>query len=135
MIRLIWKAASLVPRSELLAIRTHIWGIISAHLRDAAAVVWCRVAALVRSRHREQLAQQEAARLAQVKGDFIANMSHEIRTPMNAIMGLTYLLEQGGLDDGQHVLVRKIHQAGQALLGIINDILDFSKIGVGPARA
>jgi signal transduction histidine kinase len=89
------------------------------------------VAALVRSRHKEQLAQQEAARLAQVKGDFIANMSHEIRTPMNAIMGLTYLLEQGGLEDGQHALVRKIHQAGQALLGIINDILDFSKIESG----
>ncbi|MDX7645917.1 sensor histidine kinase, partial [Aeromonas caviae] len=53
------------------------------------------------------------------------------RTPMNAIMGLTYLLEQGGLEDGQHALVRKIHQAGQALLGIINDILDFSKIESG----
>jgi signal transduction histidine kinase len=71
------------------------------------------VAAPACSRHKEQLAQQEAARLAQVKGDFIANMSHEIRTPMNAIMGLTYLLEQGGFDDGQHALVRKIHQPGR----------------------
>ncbi|WP_223919743.1 response regulator [Aeromonas caviae] len=123
--QLIWKAASLVPHSELQAIRTHIWGIILAASAVLLLLFGAGVAALVRSRHKEQLAQQEAARLAQVKGDFIANMSHEIRPPMNAIMGLTYLLEQGGLDDGQHALVRKIHQAGQALLGIINDILDF----------
>ncbi|MNM26900.1 Signal transduction histidine-protein kinase BarA [compost metagenome] len=129
--QLIWKAASLVPRSELLAIRTHIWGSILVTCAMLLLLFGAGVAALVRSRRREQLAQQEAARLAQVKGDFIANMSHEIRTPMNAIMGLTYLLEQGGLDDGQHALVRKIHQAGQALLGIINDILDFSKIESG----
>ncbi|UJQ35059.1 hypothetical protein L1871_11625 [Aeromonas caviae] len=129
--QLIWKAASLVPHSELQAIRTHIWGIILAASAVLLLLFGAGVAALVRSRHKEQLAQQEAARLAQVKGDFIANMSHEIRTPMNAIMGLTYLLEQGGLDDGQHALVRKIHQAGQALLGIINDILDFSKIESG----
>ncbi len=123
--QLIWKAASLVPHSELQAIRTHIWGIILAASAVLLLLFGAGVAALVRSRHKEQLAQQEAARLALVKGDFIANMSHEIRPPMNAIMGLTYLLEQGGLDDGQHALVRKIHQAGQALLGIINDILDF----------
>jgi signal transduction histidine kinase len=129
--QLIWKAASLVPHSELQAIRTHIWGIILAASAVLLLLFGAGVAALVRSRHKVQLAQQEAARLAQVKGDFIANMSHEIRTPMNAIMGLTYLLEQGGLDDGQHALVRKIHQAGQALLGIINDILDFSKIESG----
>nr|WP_274449950.1 hybrid sensor histidine kinase/response regulator [Aeromonas caviae] len=129
--QLIWKAASLVPHSELQAIRTHIWGIILAASAVLLLLFGAGVAALVRSRHKEQLAQQEAARLAQVKGDFIANMSHEIRTPMNAIMGLTYLLEQGGLEDGQHALVRKIHQAGQALLGIINDILDFSKIESG----
>ncbi|MFQ2201061.1 response regulator [Aeromonas hydrophila] len=129
--QLAWKAASMVPRSELLAIRTHIWGIISATCAILLLLFGAAVASLVLSRHREQLAQQEAARLARVKGDFIANMSHEIRTPMNAIMGLAYLLEQGGLDDGQRALVRKIHQAGQALLGIINDILDFSKIESG----
>ena len=48
---------------------------------------------------------------------------------MNAIMGLA--CSNRGLDDGQRALVRKIHQAGQALLGIINDILDFSKIESG----
>jgi signal transduction histidine kinase len=71
----------MVPRSELLAIRTHIWGIISATcailllLFGAAVAHWCSAGI------KEQLAQQEAARLARVKGDFIANMSHEIRTP------------------------------------------------------
>jgi len=129
--QLIWKAASMVPRSELLAIRTHIWMSISATCATLLLLFGIGVASLVRSWRREQLAQQEAARLARVKGDFIANMSHEIRTPMNAIMGVTYLLEQGVLDDGQRALVRKIHQAGHALLGIINDILDFSKIESG----
>ena len=70
-----------MPHSELQAIRTHIWGIILAASAMLLLLFGAGVAALVRSRHKEQLAQQEAARLAQVKGDFIANMSHEIRTP------------------------------------------------------
>ncbi|GKQ76852.1 hypothetical protein KAM447_33600 [Aeromonas caviae] len=62
--QLIWKAASLVPHSELQAIRTHIWGIILAASAVLLLLFGAGVAALVRSRHKEQLAQQEAARLA-----------------------------------------------------------------------
>ena len=74
--QLAWKAASMVPRSELLAIRTHIWGSsrpLAPSCCCCSAPQWPRWSF---SRHREQLAQQEAARLARVKGDFIANMSH-----------------------------------------------------------
>ncbi|HHQ4703894.1 TPA: sensor histidine kinase, partial [Aeromonas hydrophila] len=59
--QLAWKAASMVPRSELLAIRTHIWGIISATCAILLLLFGAAVASLVLSRHREQLAQQEAA--------------------------------------------------------------------------
>ncbi|WP_235185965.1 response regulator [Methylomarinum vadi] len=78
-----------------------------------------------------QAAQQEAERLANIKGNFLANMSHEIRTPLNAILGLAYLLEQAQLETEEHDLVKKIRIAGRSLLGIINDILDFSKIESG----
>ncbi|MBK1653295.1 PAS domain S-box protein [Allochromatium vinosum] len=73
--------------------------------------------------------QANASNLA--KSAFLANMSHEIRTPMNAVLGFCYLLEQRALDPTSADLVRKIHGAGQALLGLINDILDFSKIEAG----
>ncbi|MCQ8117189.1 response regulator [Methylomonas rosea] len=87
---------------------------------------------LVENRTQELFAaRQEAERLSQVKGTFIANMSHEIRTPMNAVLGFCYLLEKRALDEESHQLVRKIHNAGETLLGIINDILDFSKIEAG----
>ncbi|MDO2947683.1 hybrid sensor histidine kinase/response regulator [Aeromonas simiae] len=126
-----WKAITMTSRAQLTTLRWHVWRMIGAGEMALLLLYGAGVAWLVRSRRRERAAQQEAARLSRVKGDFIANMSHEIRTPMNAIMGLTYLLEQGGLNDAQRDLVRKIHLAGQALLGIINDILDFSKIESG----
>ncbi len=81
--------------------------------------------------HELEVAKLDAEKLAAAKSDFLANMSHEIRTPMNAILGLAYILKNKNLDDDLLRYANKIHDSGEALLGILNDILDFSKIEAG----
>ena len=76
-------------------------------------------------------ANEEIARIAQMKTDFLANMSHEIRTPMNAIIGMSEMALRENLPDSTRSYIRQIKSSGRALLTIINDILDFSKIESG----
>lgn len=76
-------------------------------------------------------ARELAEQAAMTKANFLANMSHEIRTPLNAVIGMTHLLMRSDLPERPRDFVRKIHSAGQHLLGIVNDVLDFSKIDAG----
>ncbi|MBC7604150.1 MAG: response regulator [Ramlibacter sp.] len=78
-----------------------------------------------------ELATQQADAANRAKSDFLSNMSHEIRTPMNSVIGMAYRALR--CDPQPPVLdcLRKIHDAGEHLLGIINDILDFSKVEAG----
>ncbi|HNO61843.1 MAG TPA: ATP-binding protein, partial [Plasticicumulans sp.] len=89
------------------------------------------VTELKRAEQAAEAARLDAERLARVKADFLANMSHEIRTPLNAVLGFAEL----GLDQSEgrrvHETLRRIHDAGQLLLGIVDDILDYSKIEAG----
>jgi adenylate cyclase len=77
---------------------------------------------------------RQLAEASQHKSQFLASMSHELRTPLNAIIGLTEMVvsnaERFGAEKAQEPL-RRVHAAGNHLLGLINQVLDLSKIEAG----
>ena len=71
---------------------------------------------------------------SQHKTQFLANMSHELRTPLNAIIGLTEMMFTNAARFGTEKAaepLRRVHRAGNHLLGLINQVLDLSKIEAG----
>jgi len=81
-----------------------------------------------------QSANEELAKAAQLKDEFLASMSHELRTPLSTILGKTEALQdlvRGPLNERQLESLRSVEESAEHLLSLINDILDLSKIGVG----
>jgi signal transduction histidine kinase len=82
-------------------------------------------------------ANDELARAARMKDEFLAAMSHELRTPLNTILGMTeVLLDQvfGALNERQERSLRHVAESGKHLLELINDILDVAKIESGQMK-
>src|SRR5262249_51770348 len=65
---------------------------------------------------------------------FVASMSHELRTPLNAIIGLTDMMTSNAARFGTEKALeplKRVHKAGNHLLGLINQVLDLSRIEAG----
>ena len=79
-----------------------------------------------------RIANEELARAAKAKDEFLAAMSHELRTPLNAILGLSEAMQEeiyGPLTEKQEYTLLRIQESGKHLLALISDILDLAKIG------
>jgi PAS domain S-box-containing protein len=74
-------------------------------------------------------ARTQAEAASRVKDEFLATLSHELRTPLTAIVGWTYLLRGGRLDEataGRGLEAIERNAAAQAQ--VISDILDLSRM-------
>lgn len=106
-------------------------------LRDAEGTAYavCGISTDITERKRSEeivrLAQSEAERANQAKGEFLSRMSHDLRTPLNAIIGFAQLLDVDDLNPEQRDSVTHILKGGQHLLGLINEVLDIAHIESG----
>jgi len=131
-----------------LRFRTHDGGvrlmeIHASPLRDDAGICVGVAGTLadITERHQAELALRNAndqlARAARLKDEFLAAMSHELRTPLNAVLGFSEVLldgVHGELNEKQVRALGNIQDSGRHLLSLINDILDLSKIEAGKER-
>jgi len=105
---------------------------------DALAEERAHLAEHVRERTAElDRANEELARTAQAKDEFLAAMSHELRTPLTSILGLSETMQDGllgRLSEQQAKAARTIHENGTHLLELINEVLDMSRVASGRVK-
>lgn len=126
---------SLFPRTGLLMFMVSTVGLIVGALvserHRIAKELLERSTELLQANTQLVAATIKAEDASRIKSEFLANMSHEIRTPINGILGMTELMLNTELTNGQREYLSLLKSSGDSLLVIINDILDFSKIESG----
>jgi len=74
-------------------------------------------------------ARTQAETASRVKDEFLSMLSHELRTPLTAIVGWTYLLRGGRLDEATALRgLDAIERNAAAQAQVISDILDLSRM-------
>jgi PAS domain S-box-containing protein len=74
-------------------------------------------------------ARTQAEAASRVKDEFLSTLSHELRTPLTAIVGWTYLLRGGRLDEATAARgLEAIERNAAAQAQVISDILDLSRM-------
>lgn len=74
-------------------------------------------------------AKQKAEENDNLKSAFLMNLSHEVRTPLNSIIGFSYLLSKGVLnDDKRNQLTALISANSNRLLNVIDNLMDIARI-------
>lgn len=76
-------------------------------------------------------AHETVVAASQARLRHFACITHEIRTPLNCILGLSGLLLESDLDEGQRESLQMIVNSGDLLLTVVNDVLDYSKLETG----
>ncbi|MBF0481591.1 MAG: hybrid sensor histidine kinase/response regulator [Desulfovibrionaceae bacterium] len=88
--------------------------------------------ALVKARVKNHIELRTAAKLRE---DVERIMHHDLKNPLSAVMSLPMLLSMAGnLTPEQKDMLRRIEEAGQAMLAMINATLDLFKIERGVYR-
>lgn len=83
--------------------------------------------------HEAQVQRQndQLAKAARLKDEFLATISHELRTPLNGILGYSQILLEeifGSLNNKQLQSIDQINSCGNHLLSLINDIIELTRI-------
>lgn len=89
--------------------------------------------AVMASRNRLQVANQELARANDLKDAFLATISHELRTPMNGVIGSLELLKQRQLPSEDRALLSTMGSSSETMLSMVERILRFSELQSGSA--
>ncbi|MCE7031890.1 ATP-binding protein [Lysobacter sp. GX 14042] len=107
------------------------WAVLAVLL--AFAAMWA-VRQRIARRARQRAAARErelALQASQAKSRFLATLGHEVRTPMTGVLGMTELLLDTPLDEGQRARAESIRGAGEHLLRLLDDALDLARIEAG----
>lgn len=82
-------------------------------------------------------ANEELARLNQIKSDFVSTVSHELRTPLTSIQGYVSIIcdgDAGPVTKEQKEFLEIVREESRRLTRLISDILDISKIEAGKMK-
>jgi len=112
---------------------------------DSQQVIQCNIRDITEHKRVEQerelllesakVAHAEADRANRIKDEFLATVSHELRTPLTSILGWSWLLNVGNLDEkSSKRALETIARNARAQRHLIDDLLDISRIITGKLR-